>query len=86
MQVQELIDILKDMNPNAEVRLAMQPKWPIEYSIDQVVELPEMEEPDTGGETTGPNYDRKEDYVVYLSEGIQLGYLPDYVCEQLNWR
>lgn len=39
MTVEELIEQLSDMNPNAEVRLAIQPRYPFEYEIqDEVVE------------------------------------------------
>jgi len=39
MTVQELIDILSDMNPDAEVKLAIQPSWPFQHGIDRVVEV-----------------------------------------------
>ena len=61
--IEQLIDIQAD-HPDAEVRLAMQPNWPFEYSIHSVTPVP-LEDP-RGGETP----------VVYLSEGAQLGYLP----------
>lgn len=39
MTVKELIEQLSDVNPNAEVRLAIQPRYPFEYEIqDEVVE------------------------------------------------
>ena len=38
MTVEELLEILEGMNPEAEVRLAMQPSWPFEYSISDYVE------------------------------------------------
>lgn len=41
MTVQELIDELMEHDKNAEVRLASQPQWPFEYSIDEVVEVEE---------------------------------------------
>ena len=37
MKVKELIEYLEGMNPEAEVRLAMQPSWPFEYSIQNDV-------------------------------------------------
>lgn len=39
MNVQNLIDTLSAMDPDAEVRLAMQPSWPMEYTVDDVVEF-----------------------------------------------
>lgn len=39
MTVEELTSILEGMNPDAEVRVAMQPSWPFEYSVqDYVIE------------------------------------------------
>lgn len=43
MTVDELMEVLADMNPDAEVRLAMQPRWAFEYSIGAVVEVPAVE-------------------------------------------
>ena len=38
MKVEELLQVLEGMNPEAEVRLAMQPSWPFEYSIGNYAE------------------------------------------------
>jgi hypothetical protein len=38
MTVQSLIEILEDMDPEAEVRLAIQPSYPFEHSVGQVEE------------------------------------------------
>ena len=38
MTVQELIDVLQSMNPEAEVRLAHQPGWPFEASVGDAIE------------------------------------------------
>ena len=38
MTVQELIDVLKDFDPNAKVRMAEQPNYPLEYGIDVIAE------------------------------------------------
>ena len=70
LTVADLIEFLEDCNPDAEVRLAMQPRWPFEYSIDGF-SLMESETDD------GP--------VVYLPEGQQLNYLPGNVQEDLGW-
>ena len=42
MNVRELIEELESMDPNAEVKIAHQPSWPLECSIGQVVELDPM--------------------------------------------
>lgn len=74
MTVQELIDQLSYMDPEAEVRFASQPNWPFEYEIDDVVSV-EVE-------------DRKSEElveIVYLTEGRQIGYLPTEAKEELGW-
>lgn len=70
MRISELIEELEaiqDAYPDRdpEVRLATQPQWAFEYSIHSIscLEDPEVED--------AP--------VVYLSEGVQLGYLPGAV-------
>ena len=39
MKVWELLDILEDMDEDTEIRLAMQPAWPFEYSIGNAIEV-----------------------------------------------
>ena len=59
MKVHELIEILQDMDPDAEVFLGFQPTYPFECSIAGVVqrgawvEEDETEEPWTGGDRWG---------------------------------
>ncbi len=71
MTVAELIEELKYIDQDAEVRLAQQPNWPFEYEIDSVVEV------------NGLNDD--EESVVYIGEGSQLGYLPQDAKNMLYW-
>ena len=59
---------------DVEVRMAQQPKWAFEYTIDEAVTI-EVEDEDT---------DEKEK-IVYLSEGSQLGYLPELASSELGW-
>jgi len=40
MNVQELIDMLEDMNPESEVKLAVQPEWAFQHRVGEVVEVP----------------------------------------------
>ena len=61
-------------NEDVEVRLAQQPKWAFEYTIDEAVTI-EVEDEDT---------DEKEK-VVYLSEGSQIGYLNEDASRELGW-
>jgi hypothetical protein len=78
MTVAELMNELADMNPDAAVRLAMQPRWAFEYSVGAVVEVPAV------ADESIPEEERPT--IVYLSEGAQLGYLPGYVSEELGWK
>ncbi len=39
MTAAELIELLSGVDPDTEVRLAEQPRWPFEYEIEDVVEV-----------------------------------------------
>lgn len=39
MTVQELMNELENVDPDAEVRIAQQPQWPFEYDITSVTEV-----------------------------------------------
>ena len=73
MTVSELIEHLEthveNGDGNKDVRLAMQPNWPFEYSI--------CEQSTWSAQAT--------EEAVYLAEGTQLGYLPGDVGEELGW-
>ncbi len=71
MKVFELKEALEGVPEDADVRLAMQPAWPFEYSISDVVPI------------TNEGADEIE--AIYLTEGSQLGYLPDNVTEAIGW-
>jgi hypothetical protein len=80
MTVAELIEILEDQDGDTEVRLAMQPNWPFEYSIETAIGPDELANPDDDEAADEvPN-------VIYLTEGSQLGYLPGVVSKGLGWR
>ena len=73
MPLSEFIDLLLDIQErlqgeDPEVRLALQPSWPFEYSIRSVTCLGGPEDPE--------DLEGEDAPVVYLSEGVQLGYLP----------
>ena len=74
MTVADLIEELKWMPEDAEVRFASQPNWPFEYNINDVISV-EIENRRTG----------EEEEVVYLAEGRQLGYLPSEAKDELGW-
>jgi len=69
MTVQELIEELNYVNPDAEIRFASQPNWPFEYSFSGPVEVED--------EDSFPT--------VYLVEGRQLGYLPKEAKDEIGW-
>lgn len=70
MTVEDLIEELENYPDNAEVRLALQPHYPMEHYIGRVVSV---EEPD--GKS-----------VVYIAETTGgNGYLPGAVAEELGW-
>ena len=66
MTVRELIDILEGYDDDGQVLFAVQPNWPFEYSIADVVERADFED---SNEETGA---RSND--VILIEGSQLRY------------
>ena len=76
MTVQELITELEQMNPDAEVRFASQP-CPFEYDIKSVIAVYQNDE---------DSDDIRDDHspVVYLEEGQQIGYLPQYVANEIR--
>ena len=67
-------------NEDVEVRMAQQPKWAFEYSIDQAVVVDNKD-----GEETSNNVVGEKEVVVYLSEGSQIGYLPEKASDELGW-
>jgi hypothetical protein len=69
--VTDLIQQLEACDPDAEVRLASQPAWPFEYATDPTKAVVDVELDGIP--------------VVYLGEGVQLGYLPEVVRHQLGW-
>ena len=83
MIVQDLIDELESMDPEAEVRFASQPNWPMEYSIDCVLESSECCLDDDDDEEKEIDDSTN---AVYLAEKEQIGYLPSNVSRELGWR
>lgn len=79
--VAELIFVLDQVcegedRDSVEVRLAMQPNWPFEYTIGPGpdITIVEIEE----------NESQKK--VIYLPEGYQVGHLPTEAAVALGWR
>ena len=78
MTAQELIEELeyaieRNGNQDVEVRMAQQPKWAFEYTIDQAVMVKEDDDEPGGG------------IKVYLGEGSQIGYLNEDASRELGW-
>jgi hypothetical protein len=71
--------ISRNGGDDVEVRMAQQPKWAFEYSIDQAVVVAEVDEDDEDVRTPPKNV------TVYLSEGSQIGYLPEAASDELGW-
>ncbi len=86
MTVQDLINLLKRMDPDAEVRFASQPSWPFEYEINDVVEVQPPNEDEYDDDEEAPDLGDDPVAVVYLVEGSQLGYLPSHVKSEIGWR
>jgi hypothetical protein len=78
MTVAELMEELSGMDPEAEVRLAIQPRWAFEHNLAGIAEV-YAAEPESIPEEERPR-------IVYLGEGAQLGYLPGCVSEELGWK
>lgn len=70
MTVAELIEMLSGMPADAEIRLATQPAWPMEYTVAPTV----FADADCDADAT----------VVYLAEAKQIGYLPEFAAESLR--
>jgi hypothetical protein len=70
MTVAELIEMLSEMPADAEIRLATQPGWPMEYRVAPTV----FADADCDADAT----------VVYLAEAEQIGYLPEFASESLR--
>jgi len=71
LTVEALIQALEDCDPHAEVRLAHQPSWPLQFAVDPDHPTAALDLED------GP--------VVFLREGEPLGYLPEAARTQLGW-
>ena len=71
MTVGELLEMLEGFDQEAEIRIAMQPSWPMEYTI--------------AGMAITEDYGEEHGKVVYIAEGRQLGYLPGVAKDDLGW-
>jgi hypothetical protein len=75
MKVKDLIAILEDCNPDADVLLASQPNWPFEYALRGVAVRESMEEREQDEEDApAGSADGGRPSDVLLVEGQQLRY------------
>jgi hypothetical protein len=77
MTVAELMETLSGFNPDSEVRLASQPKWPFEYSISEVIAAV--------SDDADSDSDTRDLEIVYIAEGTQIDYLNGDAIAQLGW-
>ena len=74
MTVGDLMDTLEGFDPEAEVRIAeVDYRSRFEYTIDDIAEI-----------DVSNSDDEEVEFVVYLLEGTQIGYLPSVVCDELG--
>lgn len=95
MNIRDLIEQLQEIerkHGDIEVRLAHQPQWAFEYSIDQVVSSDQLDgdmldDEDDDEEPSSPVApgDGGEEIVAYIGEGSQIGYLPANAARALGW-
>lgn len=75
MKVSELIEILSEMDPDAQVLIASQQNWPFEYSVYGVARRAEMNGDDADDEEAAATYEPgTAPGDVFLCEGTQLRY------------
>ena len=65
---------------DVEVRMAQQPRWAFEYSIADAVVVENKD-----GEEVRDSVVGEKEVIVYLSEGSQIGYLPQNASDELGW-
>lgn len=79
--IRDLIDMLEEVaeahGDDIEVRLAIQPRWAFEHSIDQVGIVPASK--------AGRRSKDAQPAVCYIAEGSQLGYLPGPAAVAVGW-
>jgi hypothetical protein len=75
MKVSELIEILSEMNADAQVFIASQPNWPFEYSVCGVARRAEMNGDDADDDEAAATYEPgTAPSDVFICEGTQLRY------------
>lgn len=75
--VGDLLATLDRYDPATPIRVATQPRYPMEYVLGRVVCTPD----DAEGDGTAPT----DPPVVWLGVGAQVGYLPETATDSLGW-
>ena len=75
MRVSELIEILKTMDPDSDVRLATNFGRPKDWTISKIIEVDLGEEAEQNGAPA----------IVYIAQGTHLTHLSKDVAEKLGW-
>lgn len=71
MTAKDLIEQLQDLDPNTEIRLAIQPNYPFEHEVAcEIAVMPE---------------DKRGLQVAYLVDAGQIGYLPTKAAIACGW-
>ena len=74
MKVKELIDILEEQDPDAEVLIMSQQSWPFENGVHGVAVRSEMDGDDEDGADATAARDGRATNDVFIVEGSQLRY------------
>ena len=97
MTIAEMIETLQEMQEmwgdETEVRIAVQPNYPFEHSVAEIVEVDgcpvcgECESCHMGDtcEDSEDGMDSDDPTIVYIGVGQQLGYLPGTARRALQW-
>jgi hypothetical protein len=74
MKVKDLIELLEDLDPEANVLIASQPNWPFEYSVAGVAVREDVGDDEDEGDEEKLYADGCHGSDVFIVEGEQLRY------------
>lgn len=91
MQITELLEELERIREShgdeVEVRLGIQPNYPMEHEIGGLSEplRPELFEENEGPAEYRDSDENLKQTVVYIAEGTQIGYMPGVAKEEMEY-
>jgi hypothetical protein len=90
MKLSELEELLADVRSQVgeadpEVRIADQPRYPFECSVQNIVCVNLTEVDNDAPLEELPSSTPEPEFVVYIAEGRQLNYLPSIARRALDW-